>query len=616
METLYSLFHNGGRIRKSSLFLILSSWILLHDGLVLAESHIHHHFHGDTSMTHISSSSLNVLSDITGGFVESNSATTATSSSSSSSSTSTTNTTHNPIHSPTHSAGSTSSSRLVEVYEHEFYSKANQIWIGGTGTSKNNTSVSRWSSTSLPNDKVKHLPPPSELSPPKGYKYEGEWMIDMTSERKDELGWEYYLDEKGEEKIGRRRRRWLRTVVKKQPEVHASREGVDGERNVPLAQTSIHVPNIYPKYHLPHKVYVLFQPFRDSFNFKGYGLSLYKSLIYPSFGFTLRMPITTHFDIFEMRPYIPSIATSMSFSCRPYKLVLNLNCSLPVEVIKTIWWIVLDWTMWMFKIVMSLLETVVIDLIWKIVCINCIGKVLELGQKFLHGIMRSSDSGHQRTNDSFHPKKGHRAEDVVLISRHGATILGRQYPKIPSKRSIIYSQNTVQRLGITAAMHLSHEKGLEFRYSWWNTYFSTVEYYQSVIKSWLKGITFPTLTAPALLQTYLFHLQQREQMKQLNIRLLNALFGIIWGGFTPEAPYYTCTAMLSMSGFYSIYGSESLKHLIQIMNHKEKQQKYNSSGWDESKNVDDVHNKISTKFDSSLGRVDVEQRQSTKKITA
>jgi hypothetical protein len=286
-----------------------------------------------------------------------------------------------------------------------------------------------------------------------------------------------------------------------------------------------------------------------------------------------------------------------------------------VEVIKTIWWIVLDWTMWMFKIAMALLETIVIDLFWKLVCINCIGKLLEFGQRFIDGMMRSSTTSVPRGEDSFHPRKGLRAEDVVLISRHGATILGRQYPKIPSKRPIFYSQNTVQRLGVTAAMHLSQGKGLEFRYTWWNTYFSTVEYYQSLIKSWFKGITVPTFPAPALLQSYLNHLHQMEQMKQLNIRFLNALFGIIWGGFTPEAPFYSCTAMLSMSGFYSIYGSESLKRLIRKMNHYDSHQKLNSSDWDDSKNAN-VHNKISNNFDGSLGRVDFDEKQATKKLTA
>jgi hypothetical protein len=286
-----------------------------------------------------------------------------------------------------------------------------------------------------------------------------------------------------------------------------------------------------------------------------------------------------------------------------------------VEVIKTIWWIVLDWTMWMFKIAMAFLETVVIDLFWKLVCINCIGKVLELGQRLIDGMMRSSTTSVPRAEDSFHPRKGLRAEDVVLISRHGATILGRQYPKIPSKRPISYSQNTVQRLGVTAAMHLSQGKGLEFRYTWWNTYFSTVEYYQSLIKSWFKGITVPTFPAPALLQSYLNHLHQMEEMKQLNIRLLNALFGIIWGGFTPEAPYYSCTAMLSMSGFYSIYGGDSLKRFIQKMHHNNEHHRLNSSDWDDSKNVD-VHSKMSNKFDGSLGRVDFDEKQATKKLVA
>lgn len=469
---------------------------------------------------------------------------------------------HHPSKSPR-----SSSSRLVEVYEHEFYSKSKQMWIGGVGTSRSNTVVSRWSSTSIPNDKLKHLPPPSELSSPKGYIYEGEWMIDMTSESKDELGWEYYLDETSEEKIGRRRRRWLRVVVKipSPAEDQQEQEQQRHYRNMESPATK-EIPRV-SAYSPFFKRHFFLRSFRDSFNFKGYGLSLSKSLIYPSFAFTLRMPITTHFDIFEMRPYIPSIATSMSFSFRPYKIVLNLNCSLPLEVAKTIWWIILDWTMWSFKIALSLIETISIDLIWKLGCIGFLGKVFDFGRWLTETKTHLNGDINSTTQETFQAKERLKAEDVVLISRHGATILGRQYPRIPSRRSIIYSQNTVQRLGVTAAMHLSQEKGLKFRWSWWNTYFSTVEFYQSLFQSWLRGFTLPTIPAPRPIHRYLLDLQERDSLREVNARLMKALFGIIWGGFTPEAPYYSCTAMLSMSGFYGIYGGESIKRYLMRTKH-------------------------------------------------
>lgn len=65
--------------------------------------------------------------------------------------------------------------------------------------------------------------PPTNIAAPPGYEFADEWKIDVTGVgvSRDELGWEYSWDGDG---LGRRRRRWLRKLKVRRVEVRDAAE--------------------------------------------------------------------------------------------------------------------------------------------------------------------------------------------------------------------------------------------------------------------------------------------------------------------------------------------------------------------------------------------------------
>lgn len=71
---------------------------------------------------------------------------------------------------------------------------------------------------------------------------------------------------------------------------------------------------------------------RDDFNYKGFGISLYKSLLYlRGAGFSVMLPLLNHFDWWDSRPALPSLNLVMAFYLFPFRLSVCLSSSMPVE---------------------------------------------------------------------------------------------------------------------------------------------------------------------------------------------------------------------------------------------------------------------------------------------
>ena len=69
--------------------------------------------------------------------------------------------------------------------------------------------------------------------------------------------------------------------------------------------TSLRVPPLLP-------LSTLAQSLKNSWSFKGYSLSFYKSLLYPlASGVSFRLPITQNFAAYFSRPYLPAVSTSL-----------------------------------------------------------------------------------------------------------------------------------------------------------------------------------------------------------------------------------------------------------------------------------------------------------------
>jgi hypothetical protein len=78
----------------------------------------------------------------------------------------------------------------------------------------------------------------------------------------------------------------------------------------------------------------LWKRFVDDYNFKGYGISLYKSLLYlKTFGIAFRVPLINNWDWWDSNPSLPSL-NLMVCMYYPFNLSMCLTSSINIEVIK------------------------------------------------------------------------------------------------------------------------------------------------------------------------------------------------------------------------------------------------------------------------------------------
>jgi len=291
---------------------------------------------------------------------------------------------------------------LIEVYEHEHFDTQRNTWIGGSGSSSSSSSLStskpsssssssqqRWTSspTNDGDSTTKHMSPPPQILAPEGYQFTSNWNIDVSGGNKDELGWEYFVigqqSESGEG-VGpkRRSRHWLRTyamipttiipttgtTTTTQSKSSLSSKATTTPR--PLPSSAITKPK--PNYHHHPKIInlknTILRPIYDSFNFKGYGLTFFKSLVsLRSFGLSLRLPLTTHFDLFDRRPWLPlcNLSGGMFYNSKDYLAgCVVLSASLPVEVVRWGLGMGLDWGVFVGK---DLLVGVLGRMVWRVV---------------------------------------------------------------------------------------------------------------------------------------------------------------------------------------------------------------------------------------------------------
>lgn len=507
--------------------------------------------------------------------------------------TSSTPSTTNPA--TTSSSSLTSKSSLVQVYEHEHFSKSTHSWVGGSSPQ----STDRWTSSPTNHGSgVKVLPPPSELLAPKGYEYTGDWKIDVTSSistlnsgssssstsnniSKDELGWEYFISNG----VGRRRRRWLRTVVEIPLTASSSSSSLASTNAASASTKSMEVKRHSGTSWRPNKVRnsnVLFhlsdlpgyriskrllKDLSDSFNFKGFGMTGSKSLITKGVGIGCRLPLSANFDFWESRPFLPLVNCSLVMYY-PLRIAFVLNASLPMGLFKAVFWSAMDWIAWLTMTIYCIAwKSFMTDLVWKLLLWNSIkvmGKMLALGpeEEELPEDYRDYDNDRD-SDDDYNQKKdaGTNQEDLLDESffdddddsdgyklhakkklqdeQRAMRFLGREYPSLPRRRSVIYSRAVSERLGVNVGMHLSKARGFEIRYAWWHSYLPTVDYLNSKIDS-VKCLLMKTQKASKL-------------KKGAVARLLGgkvASLGIVWGCFGPEAPHYSCSSTFSISGLY------------------------------------------------------------------
>lgn len=222
---------------------------------------------------------------------------------------------------------------LYELYEHEIYNPQTNSWTSRRFTQSAITGGGGRDSTSLD---------PSICSPPRNFIFDGEWKIDMgVNSTSDGFGWEYYVGRY--DGLGRRRRRWVRSLLR----VHRGKtDGVTIQQNSAAASASTRLSSssnsswkkkqtkMKQKQQQSKNDNSLLRTVQEQYNFKGFGWSINKSLIFlHSIGATLRIPLSANFDSYEQYRAAPFISTGIYFGY-PWALATMLNASLPIEAIQ------------------------------------------------------------------------------------------------------------------------------------------------------------------------------------------------------------------------------------------------------------------------------------------
>jgi hypothetical protein len=176
--------------------------------------------------------------------------------------------------------------------------------------------------------------------------------------------------------------------------------------------------------------------FVDDYNFKGYGISIYKSFIYPkSAGLAFRVPIFGNWNWWDSIPALPSI-NSMVRIDYPLKLSFCLTFSIHIEAVK-----------WAFLRVLAQLR----DAIYRI----------------FYEFVRSQ----------------YLLVSILLYPFHGKWL---EPPLSPPSQTMVpkplYKADIQERLGMTAWWSWSLARGFYRRVSYWHMYLPTLRVYQELLR--------------------------------------------------------------------------------------------------------------------------------------
>jgi hypothetical protein len=243
---------------------------------------------------------------------------------------------------------------------------------------------------------------------------------------------------------------------------------------------------------------------RDQFNFKGFGWTFYKSVLsVKSFGVAFRVPLTYNFNAWDQRRALPSITASAGVYY-PFSAAVFLNASVRME-----------WIQWFLTTATS---TVIYAVLWVLWTLFVRGWIVALSA-LLFPLTRK------------------------LYHEHHSTAVPFMAP--PNwKAPIPYSPTVEERLGWSYSWKWSRERGLERRTCVWHYYAPTVA---SLLQpSWRSQRPWSGGSAhPKPLHLPLWSWSCPEWI----IRRVAAV-GLSTSCPIPDEPYFSCSALLSLSGYY------------------------------------------------------------------
>lgn len=411
---------------------------------------------------------------------------------------------------------------FIQVLENEVWDANQNEWKAEGG---------RWTSVSSAGRGGSGDPSlsPSEIQPPEGFEFVGEWKIvvdtgstntnkpDSGGARTDNLGWEYqfqYLQ------APKRRRIWLRSLGKRQQgppskliEPETSSTYIEKRRSKIMPQQQKQIIQKPSSSSSPIPIIQIIQVFRtiifryiqlvskisqkiyDNWNFKGFGLSIYKSFIFPeSIGMALRLPLTTNFEYWDTRPHLPTLSSSLGFYF-PWTVGTFLSLSIHVEFVKYL----TKYILWVLP-----LRT----LIWLIY------------DTFLPALWTFFNALFFPLRDGFpsYLKNPPNAPNVAIAKPN-------------------YNPEVSERIGCSVSYRWSLKRGFEFRFSYWHSYLPTLAACRRLIQQGKNAVAVIDKKSKT---TTTFDWWQKHF----------GSLGVSTGYPIPVPPRFSCSANLSLSGLY------------------------------------------------------------------
>lgn len=324
---------------------------------------------------------------------------------------------------------------------------------------------------------------PRSCTPPRNYRFEGEWKIDMASDARDSFGWEYYAGKY--DGLGRRRRRWLRTLRR----MHGAGESADRRKWKGSPARAALAPGVL-------------QAIKNQYNFKGFGWSFFKSLVWAqSMGASLRIPISANFDAYDRYLAAPYVSSATYFGF-PWVAAFFLSASVPMEALK---WLVggIFWKVrWGAAVLTACAGGIIEALIWTALRPWRLGRAttqvgsLAIRQGLTDPEKDAVDSGNDEpTQNTTEPIEGtvasidahiepNASHELGVAGGAGAisaaavadgprgggasqpkprTVFGREVPAFNRPYALEYSPTVQERVGVVVSWRLSQERGYEYR---------------------------------------------------------------------------------------------------------------------------------------------------------
>ena len=409
--------------------------------------------------------------------------------------------------------GNDDSNGIIQIIESEVWDSSENAWKAERGN--------RWT-----NEKGQISPSPAEVFPPDGWQFLGDWKIVVSSSNSnsngagmggsggDSQGWEYQFQYLQPPK---RRRIWLRslTPTRSPPPRQSSR--TQASRIVPKPSPPTESAGVRTKVKKIRRIgrFVrTMRQIRDDWNYKGLGLNLYKSFVFPSsVGLAIRLPLSINFDTFDRNPSWP-IITSSAAVFYPPMMGGFLSGSVHVE-----------WLKWVAKSTLGLIPALFFWILYRAILpiLWTIASAMLFPLKGLYAL----------------PPRPTKIPN-------GSWWTGRSFAK-PQ-----YNAEMQERLGCSISYRWSKRRGYEFRVSYWHSYLPTLLVYQqflSQLEERLKG-TFKSGGSSSSSTSSTISSSTQNNVKNNWWRKHTASLGVTTTGPIPDTPPIGCSANLSLSGLY------------------------------------------------------------------